>query len=211
MSLNAHMALVFLSNMETFPRQSIIGQTYPISEEDALLEIEARAASTRFDKNRFGNPSEWSALDSVHLPDAVEANTRLVTPFHKLGFGIPDERGDIIYPAGFTFNPLEHAKLPGRIIVTQPDRIEWALGEAGVIDMVLVAGARPDQVLDQSGRSVFLLGKVLAERLGVTHAPTVITQVGAQLELREIAVSTVPTDNPDTNEDNHSTHRGGIQ
>lgn len=211
MSLNAHMALVFFANMDAFPRQSVIGQTYPIAEADALSSIEAKAAETSFDASHVPGPSEWSALDSVLLPPAPAHAVRFVTPLHSLGFGIPNEKGEIIYPAGFTFNPLEHAKLPGRIIVTLPDRIDWAMAEAGAVDMVLVAGAHPDQVLGRPGRSVFLLGQLLAERLDVTHAPTIITQVGAQLELTEIEAASVPPDRPRQTDAGSTKTPGGEQ
>jgi conjugal transfer pilus assembly protein TraW len=192
--MNAYMALVFLSHMDTFPRQSVIGQTYPIEEDDALSEIEAKAEATPFDRSQVGPPETWSSFDSKMLPPSPVNSVRMVTPLHQLGFGIPDHNGEILYPAGFTFNPLEHATLPGRIIVTDPSRIEWALSEASAIDMVLVAGAHPDQILGRPGRSIFLLGDMLAERLGVTHAPTIIRQVGVQLELSEIRANDVPRD-----------------
>jgi conjugal transfer pilus assembly protein TraW len=194
MTINAYMSLVFLTGMSEFPKQSFIGKTYPIAEGDALAEIEAKADATPFDPSKFGTPSDWTATQSALIPPGTERRVRFVTPFHELAFGVPDSNGDILYPAGFTFNPLEHATLPGRIIVTLPDRIEWALEEAGPMDMVLVSGATPEQVLGHPGRSVFLLSDMLAERLDVRSAPTFIQQVGARLKLTELRAGDVPTD-----------------
>jgi conjugal transfer pilus assembly protein TraW len=194
MTLNAYMSLVHLSGMSEFPKQSVIGNTYPVAEGDALSEIEDKAERTPFDPSKFGSPSDWSATDSALVPAGTERRIRFVTPFHQLAFGVPDQNGDILYPAGFTFNPLEHATIPGRIIVTLPDRIEWALAEAGPMDMVLVSGATPEQVLGRPGKSIFLLSDILAERLDIKTAPTIIRQVDAQLELTELRASEIPTD-----------------
>jgi conjugal transfer pilus assembly protein TraW len=197
MTLNAYMSLAFLTAMDEFPKQSVIGNTYPIAEGDALAEIEEKAERTPFDPAAFGKPNEWSAADSALVPPGSQPRVRFVTPFHQLAFGVPDQNGDILYPAGFTFNPLEHATIPGRIIVTLPDRIEWALSEARPMDMVLVSGATPEQVLGRPGQSIFLLSDILAERLDIKTAPTVIRQVGSQLELTELTAAEVPVDGSD--------------
>ena len=195
MSVATYFSLALFVQAGSYPRQeSVIGRTYPISERDAMLEVEEAAAGADLSIETFGDPSSWTALEMMDLPKADESRRRTVVPLHALEFSVPDGKGGILYPEGFAFNPLDYGTLPGRMIVTTTDRVEWARREAGPLDMVLVSGSNRERVLQFPGESIFVLSPLLGERLGVDRAPVILWQEGASLVLHEIDASTIPTD-----------------
>lgn len=166
----------------------VIGQTYPIIEPDALEEIEARVAKTRFDPKVFGEEGEWSALQSPHLPDTEIPERRIVVPFFALTFDIPDKDGNILYPAGYTFNPLEYLTLPSRLIIVAEDQVEWALSVAETADMIILAGSNALEATREHGRPIFKLEDRVRERLDLRSVPSVVEQHGKHFVVDEIPV-----------------------
>ena len=164
-----------------------VGATYPIAEGDALQEIEARAARTQVSLDTFGDSDDWRATQSVVLPVAAVTATRHVTPFASIPFDIPDKDGNILYPKGFTFNPLEHVRFSLRLVVAAPAQLDWALEEAGEYGMVLLSGGNALKESDARLTPVFVLEAALAERLGLEVVPSIVEQEGAQFRIEEIA------------------------
>ena len=166
--------------------QTVLGKTYPIIEPDALAEIEARVARTPFDPKIFGDEDNWSALQSVVLPVATENVTRRVIPFFALSFNIPDRDGNILYPAGYTFNPLEYLRLPTRLIIVSEDQLDWGLAQAEIGDMVIMAGGNALSAQREKGVPVFKLEEQVRERLDLRFVPSIVEQEGSVLIVKEI-------------------------
>lgn len=166
-------------------RTETVGRVYPIIEIDALEEIEAKVASTPFDPKVFGGEDDWSALKSPALPLAPEANTRDVIPFFSLSFDIPDKDGNILYPKGYTFNPLEYMRLPQRLIVVNDEQLEWAFTQAETGDMVLLSSGNALEATRQVGRAVFKLEKQIRDRFDLKYVPSIVWQKGAKLVIEE--------------------------
>jgi len=170
-----------------------IGRTWPIAEPDALTEIEVRAGRQPTNiANRFGPRARWSAMQAASLAPAAQSRVRSVVPFHTLAFDIRGADGRIVYPRGFTFNPLAYVTLPQRLIVVGPRDLGWALAQAKPTDFILLAagkGADPIALGEKAGRPIFLLEARVKERLGLTVAPAIVRQVGQKLELTEIRLA----------------------
>ena len=77
---------------------------------------------------------------AFNSPAATEHKVRQVIPFFALSFDIPDKDGNILYPAGYTFNPLEYLRLPSRLIIVAENQLDWGIAEADIGDMVIMAG-----------------------------------------------------------------------
>jgi len=173
-------------------RTSTIGRTYPVAEPDALAEIEARVATLPRDMSaKFGPRSRWSALKAAALPAAAADRTRTVVPFYTLDFDLKLPDGRVLYPKGFTFNPLTYVKLPQRIVVVHPGDLAWALRTARPSDFILLAALGRDSgdaiaLGEKTGRAIYILQDQVKDRLGLQAAPVVITQVGTSLVLHEI-------------------------
>lgn len=171
-----------------------IGRTWSIAEPDALAEIEARAARQPANiVGRFGPRESWSAMQSAALGTARTDRHRKVVPFHTLDFEIRLSDDKLLYPKGYTFNPLAYVSLPQRLVVVHPRDLGWALARARPIDWILLAGGEkaasdPVALGEQAGRPLFILEERIKDRLGLTVAPVIIEQVGQKLELSEFAI-----------------------
>ena len=171
---------------------STIGRTWPIAEPDAMSEIEARAAAQPANiANRFGPRERWSAMRSASLGRATVDRTRSIVPFYTLDQEIRLPDGKLLYPKGFTFNPLTYVSLPQRLIIVQPGDLAWALKTATITDFILLAAGGPKDadaltLGERYGRAIFILEPRVKERLGLTVAPVIVRQVGQKLELTEV-------------------------
>lgn len=166
-----------------------LGATYPIVEPDALIEMERSAAGKSVSLSDFGDSDRWTATRSRLLPVAERDRIRDVIPFFTLPFDIPDKDGAILYPKGFTFNPLEHLKLPNVLWIARPEQLDWVTSQAGSGDMVILSGG--NALKESEGRDVpvFMLQDQLADRLSLEAAPARVWQEGAVLKVEEFAAS----------------------
>lgn len=174
---------------------STIGRTWPIAEPDAMSEIEARAARQPTNmRDKFGPRSGWGALKGATLGAAHEDRVRHVVPFYTLDTEIRLPNGKLLYPKGFTFNPLTYVSLPQKLVVVHPRDLGWALKTAALTDwIILTGGSSPgDDALslgERHGRALFMLEERVKERLGLTVAPVIVRQVRQKLELTEVDLS----------------------
>ena len=195
--MTANMILVLMAAADEFPKVGQVGTVYQIAERDALEEIEARADRASFTPDQFGTSDQWAATQTYEVPLATADAERSFLPLHTTDYEIADQSGDVIYPSQFTFNPLEHATLPGRIIVTPADRLEWAQSVAEPADMILITTGNALTEIERTGKSIYALSPVIAERLGVQRVPVIVQQEGAKLVLREFDASAIPLDPED--------------
>ena len=171
---------------------STIGRTWPIAEPDALSEIKAKVASLPKDLGpKFGPRSRWSAMKSAALASVTANRTRSVVPFYTLDMDVTLPDGQVLYPKGYTFNPLAYVSLPQRLVIVHARELGWALKVAAPTDWILLAAgtgvaADPIALGEKVGRPLFILEERVKERLGLTVAPVIVRQVGQKLELAEI-------------------------
>jgi conjugal transfer pilus assembly protein TraW len=162
---------------------SVIGRTWPIAEPDALAEIEAKTQTLPSNMaDRFGPRERWSAMKAAPLGVTTMNRVRSVIPFYTLDFDVKLPDGKLLYPKGFTFNPLTYVSLPQRLVVVRPENLAWALHTAAPADWILLAaGARasadPIALGQKAGRPLFILEERVKERLGLQVAPVIVAQV----------------------------------
>jgi len=169
---------------------SRIGRVWPIAEPDALAEIEAATAKLPPMAPKFGPRSRWTALQSASLGTTTRPAERSVVPFYTLPDDLKLPDGRTLYPKGFTFNPLAFVRLTQRLVIVHPLQIDWALAQARPEDWIIVAGGDgrfvdPLILGQQAGRPVFILEAAVKDRLGLTVAPVIVTQIGQKLVLDE--------------------------
>jgi conjugal transfer pilus assembly protein TraW len=184
-----------LATAAAHAQTSVIGRTWPIAEPDALEEIEARTAKLPPNMaDRFGPRERWSAMKAAPLAVAAANKVRSVVPFYTLDFDVKLPDGRLLYPKGYTFNPLTYVSLPQRLVVVRPEDLGWALKTAAPSDWILLAaGARasadPVALGQKVGRPLFLLEERVKARLGLEVAPVIVAQVGQRLELTEVKLA----------------------
>ncbi len=180
------------------------GATYPIVEPDALEEIERRVAAIDWDK-RFKEPLReqyriYRSSDAVSLPKAKLDRTFQTDPTYTLEYDIPDGKGGVVYPSGYTYNPLKYFSLPNTLVVINAedeDQLGW-LDESGFLDnpetTLLITQGSANELASQLKRPVHYLTRNLAKRLSVRSVPSIIKQTGSVFKIREIYVKKHPSD-----------------
>jgi conjugal transfer pilus assembly protein TraW len=130
-------------------------------------------------------------MKAAALMPATRSQTRNVVPFYTLDTEIRLPTGELLYPRGYSFNPLAYVTLPQRLVVVHPRDLGWALKTARLTDFILLAAgsARDDDAItlsERTGRAIFILEERVKDRLNLTVAPVIIAQIGQRLELTEV-------------------------
>jgi len=176
-----------------------IGAVYPIKEKDALTEIEDRARAVDWNKvlDKKKIVSQMKALRPeglAHLPRAKRDRRFQVDMTFTLTYDIPDGRGGILYPKGYTFNPLELISYPYiQVYINGDDRkqIEWFNSSPYAKDdrvrLNLVDGSH-FEVSRKLGRQVFYATPLALQRLKLVAVPSAVMQQGKMMEVSEYAI-----------------------
>lgn len=176
------------------------GNTYPIAEPDALKELEDKAASLDPDKvidkkEAVRKIEKYRPHNTVNLPSATEDKTFLVDMSYMLEVDIQDGKGNILYPKGFVFNPLEYVPF-SRTIVVINGAVEKEVGWFTASEysrradvLVLVTGGTWKDLMGRFRRNVFYLTESVAKRLRLSATPSVIVKKDNKyMEVREVHV-----------------------
>ncbi|MBU1171310.1 MAG: hypothetical protein KKD44_17265 [Proteobacteria bacterium] len=164
------------------------GMTYPIAEKDALEEIREKAATIDWAKAISREDIEkkvkaYKPADLVDLPTAQKTRTFSVNMSYTLEFDIPDPRGyGILYPKGYTFNPLNYMRFDGILVVLNGSRkkqVDWFAHSEYSRDLntkVLITDGSYYDLSHQLERPVFYAVSELINRFGIQHLPSVVRQ-----------------------------------
>jgi conjugal transfer pilus assembly protein TraW len=132
---------------------------------------------------------------SLHkLAHATADRTFLVNMDYTVKQDVVDGEGNILYPQGYTFNPLDYLSFPGGLVVidgADPLQIKWFQSTPYASNhqvRLLFSGGYASQLTGQLKRSVFYLTADIAERLQLTAVPSVVVQEDRQLRVHEIKV-----------------------
>lgn len=173
----------------------VIGDVYQVVEPDIAAELQQQAEQNRIDDNEFlERIKTYQPEDLHHLPRATEDRTFLVDTTYTLDHDLIDGNGKMIYPRGFTFNPLDYVSFPGGLLVIDwddPSQIKWFRQTPYATDRrvrLLLAGGYAYKAIEQLKRSVFYLTDEIAERLQLAAAPSLILQKDNMLQVREFLV-----------------------
>jgi conjugal transfer pilus assembly protein TraW len=114
---------------------------------------------------------------------------------YTLDQDLVDGNGKVIYPRGFTFNPLDYVSFPGGLLVIDgddPSQIKWFEETPYAQNhrvLLLLAGGHAFKLIDQLKRSVFYLTDEIAERLQLAAVPSLVIQKDNMLQVREFILS----------------------
>ena len=174
----------------------VVGKTYPVVEPDVLAELKEEAArKNRFGDNAFLERMKTYQPEDIHnLPRATMDRTFLVDMTYTLERDLLDGDGKVIYPKGFTFNPLDYVSFSGGMLVidgSDPTQVRWFTKTPYVNNhrvRLLLSGGYAYNLIEEIKRSVFYLTDEIADRLQLAAAPSLIIQKGDKLQVREILV-----------------------
>ena len=178
------------------------GAVYDIVEKDALKELQEKAKSVDFSRavdrsalvKRAKNFAPEDVKDTRMIGPARKDRTFLVDMTYSLERDIKDEKGNIIYPAGYTFNPLNYVVYPRALVILngkRPEHIRWFKESSYAKDAQVTLLLTDGSYNDFSGslkRPVFYASARLIEAFSIRAVPSVIRQSGTHMEVTEVFV-----------------------
>ena len=179
------------------------GITYGIAERDALVEIQDRAKkvnwSAAIDKKAMERKlKEYIPQGLPAFPVAKENRTFLRDMTYTTEIDVPDGNGGILYPKGYTFNPLEYVSLPSIIVFidgSDKKQTEWFERSPYLRDvrtMVILTGGSYYELSKHFKRPVYFAVRNIARRFGIEHVPSVAMQKGKYMEISEYVPDILP-------------------
>jgi len=172
------------------------GMTYRISERDALTEIEERSRqvdwSKVLDKRKVENYQ--GPPDRMNLPRAKRSRIFPADMTYTTEIDVPDGKGGILYPKGYTFNPLDYVTYPKTLVVingNDPEQVKWLAAseyDKRLDVTLLLTEGNFGTVAKRVSRPVFYADRKLIERLKLKAVPSVIKQNGRLMEVTEVAL-----------------------
>ncbi len=185
----------FLSGYAQAKVLGTVGKVYPIAEPDALEEIEERAKMIHWksilDKER---PEDFRPSTLVRLPRAQQERSFLVDMTYTLNFDIPDGKGGLLYPKGYSFNPLDYMPLNQTLVILDgedADQIAW-LQNSSLVNhpntIILLSSGSFSKVSKTLGRAVFYADRRIVDRFNLKVTPSIVSQRGRHMEVKEIEI-----------------------
>lgn len=168
------------------------GNTYSIKEKDAMVEIEEKIKKVDVEKIRKefeAKMRNYKPSDLVSLPSASKSFTYFVDMTYTLDTDIPMVGADgkvqgILYPKGYTFNPLEYmpADPPPLTIFNGANakEREWVKRKLKendpIINKSMLLATQGDfiKLANELKRPVYYLKEIMAERLQLKNTISVV-------------------------------------
>lgn len=175
-----------------------VGATYPIAEKDLMERFKEVIAGLDKDKlikeiQEKGKKQilEYRPRDLLTLPAATKDDSFSVDMTWTLPFDIPDGKGGLIYPKGFTFNPLNHVYYTRTLVfidASDKRQVDWLLASPfskKLSARIMLTGGSYYDFIRKHRRHVFYAPRSVVERLRLRYVPAVAVQQGTKMVVYE--------------------------
>jgi conjugal transfer pilus assembly protein TraW len=162
-----------------------LGQVGPVY---AIIETNVAKVKKPSQKHRF------NTLEPLSLPTALAATEQYLDLSYTAPRDITDAEGNIIYPEGYRFNPLEHRRFRTMIVIDGSDesQVDWADNLEDAADpMTRIVITKGDiaALSQRFKRRIYRLHPQVAQRFRIENVPTIVQQKGAVLAVKVIPVN----------------------
>ena len=174
------------------------GATYPIIEEDAISQLKKAIAKYDWEKFKIKQKEKiknFKPKDLVDLPVAKEDKVFKVDMTGAIKEDIIGRDGEVIYPKGYKYNPMEYVFMRRMIVFINgkdEKQIEWYKKSPYPADMrtmlLITDGSYLDVRKKLNTMTVYYANKEIIERMGIKAVPSVAVQKGTELEVQEYAL-----------------------
>jgi len=184
--------LVFAGKAPAVHRQlAAVGPVYAIAEPDLVEELREKALTV--DLAAIHQEAGRYQPASLHqLPRARVSRRFAVDMTFTLEQELRNEEGRVLYPKGYTFNPLEYVGLSGGLVVIDggdAEQVAWFKASpysGNQRAKLLLSGGYASDLATALERPVFYLTEVIAKRLRLQAVPSVIVEERHQLYVQEV-------------------------
>ena len=170
-----------------------VGPTSVVIEIDLGDELRQRAVSVDVKQLRSAQ-ARYQPANLHALPRATKDTSTMVDLTHTLEQDLVDAQGTILYPSGFTFNPLRYVSLSGALVVidgSDPEQVAWFKGSPYGDNhraLLLLSGGLAATLRDELVRPVAYLTEDIAQRLQLQAVPSVLVEQDNRLVIREVSL-----------------------
>ena len=189
----ALLAGVSMARAGEIVRLEPVGPTSAVIETDLVDELRQRAVNVDVEQLRSAQ-AQYQPANLQALPRATKDTTTRVDLTHTLEQDLVDTQGTILYPAGFTFNPMRYVSLSGALVVidgSDPEQVAWFKGSPYGTNrraLLLLSGGLATTLRDELRRPVAYLTEDIAQRLQLRAVPSVVVERDNQLMIREVSL-----------------------
>ncbi len=176
----------------------VVGKTYPVIERDASEELKERVRSIDWQKmlakNSIESMKRYKPDTTKSLPRAREDRVRMVDMTYTLDFDITDGKGNVVYPWGYTFNPLDFMHYDRTVVVmsgSDREQVEWFKASRYFKKpnvMILITDGNYYDLSEELGQPVYFAHEKIVSRLQLRFVPSVAVQNKRMMEVSEIDV-----------------------
>ena len=123
---------------------------------------------------------EPAKKDDIYYPD----------PTYVLDKDIKDANGKIIYPKGFTFNPLHYISLHSQYVFfdyTRKEQVAWIKKnkfDRDITKKLILVNGNVFQARKELGVNIFYASDNLLRRFEIQYSPSLVAQVGDRVEVK---------------------------
>lgn len=168
--------------------EHVLGETYDIVERHPTDEI--KEATRKVDWKETYSKAKTLNLPIADISRATRNREFIHEVINKIDMDVTNpSTGEILYPKGYTFNPLDYLKLPKFIVISDHKKdIEWL--ETQDIDMntMILTVGDPFSLSQTIKRKVMILKEDLKEKLKIGHYPAIAQQIGNKIKVTEFNV-----------------------
>lgn len=188
----------------TLKKQYETGETYQFTEKDMIEEIKEQIINNKtqienkleeYKKTTKEKANNYKPTDLKILSPAIKNNTFNPDMTYTNPNDIYDNKGNIIYPKGFKFNPLDYQTIHYQIIVingNSKEELDWLIKNNytdNIKYMILLSDGNYKEVGEKIKQPVFYAMPKITEKFNLEHTPSIITQIGNKMEVKEICLS----------------------
>ena len=176
-------------------RLETVGKTYSIVEQDIREEFKQKATGIDLDA-LFNTHNRYQPANLHPLPRTASDRVFTVDLTHTLDHDIKDNQGNLLYPEGFTFNPLQYTGLSGGLVVidgSDPEQIQWFKGSPYFQNhraILFLSGGYANELKQALQCPAYYLTHDIAVRLQLTAVPSVVVEQDNKLTVREVRLAT---------------------
>ena len=170
-----------------------VGPTSAVIETDLAEALRQRAVSVDVEQLRHAQAGYQPA--NLHaLPRATKDSSITVNLSHTLEEDVQDANGQVLYPRGFTFNPLQYVSLSGALVVidgSDPEQVAWFKGSpygSNRRALLLLSGGLAAALRDELRRPVAYLTEDIVRRLQLRAVPSIVVERDNQLVILEVSL-----------------------
>ncbi len=182
----------------------ILGKTYEFAEQDMLREIKFHISNSNSKLKKQERKIVKKIKDkilnikpkvTIPLKKAEKNVTYEIDTIYKTEFDVFDTNGNILYPKGFKYNPLDYIQLPYEVIfinAKNKEELFWAKRYVGNASYkILITNGTYKNASEVLKSHVFFATDHIINRFQIKATPTIATQKKNKMFLTEVFLKVI--------------------